>query len=411
MINDQKFAIQANQLSKLFFKQKQKTFKEMLPALLGGKQVKESFWALKNINFKVQKGMTLGVIGANGSGKSTLLKIIAGVSYPTMGKIKVNGKIAPLIELGAGFHPELTGEENIFLNGSILGLKREVIKKKFQEIIDFAELHDFIDQPVKHYSSGMFLRLAFSVAIHSDPKILLVDEILAVGDEYFKEKCLRIIRQKQRENVSIVIVSHDLGLIETYCHKVLVLHQGQQIALDNPKLALYELQKINLGLEELKLKVEEKLVLEKIDKIKSDNKNRWGSKAIEISKVEFFDKHYNLRDTFDHQEAIIIRIHFINKKQLEKAVFGIEIFNISGIPIFGNHSKMDDIVFSIIDKTYIDFQFNPLPMKEGEYLISPAIASTDLKEQYDYLNQKFKIYIANKSKNLGLIDMEYQWKK
>lgn len=186
----------------------------------------EYFWALRDISFSLTKGETLGIIGSNGSGKSTILKLIAGVMFPDKGKTGVVGKIAPLIEVGAGFHPELSGRENIYLNGVILGLKREEIDNYFNSIVEFSGLGDFIDTPIKHYSSGMYMRLGFSIAIHTNPDILLVDEILAVGDEAFQKKCFLKIREFQRKKKTIIFVSHSLSLVGKYCRKVMLLNNG-----------------------------------------------------------------------------------------------------------------------------------------------------------------------------------------
>jgi len=226
-------AIKVDHVSKLFRKQNQRTFKELIPALFGGQKVVETFWALNDVDFEVKKGETLGIIGPNGSGKSTLLKLIAGVSQPTKGKVTVNGKIAPLIELGAGFHPELTGRENVYLNGVILGMTRKQIDAKFKEIVDFAELWEFIDQPVKHYSSGMYLRLAFAVAVHTDPDILLVDEILAVGDEKFQQKCFDRWLAMQKQGVTSILVSHDMNVVKSMSDRVLLVENGNQAYLGN----------------------------------------------------------------------------------------------------------------------------------------------------------------------------------
>lgn len=224
-------SITVQNVSKKFHRHKQYTLKEFLPAILGGKPTQTSFWALKDINFSIKKGESFGIIGANGSGKSTLLKLIAGVSEPTNGNIKIDGRIAPLIELGAGFHPELTGKENIFLNGIILGLKRKDIETKCNDIVNFSELNKFIDEPVKHYSSGMYLRLAYSVAIHTKPDILLVDEILAVGDETFQHKCLDKLRSLQKNGVTTIIISHDRAIIKKFTHTTLLLDHGKQVML------------------------------------------------------------------------------------------------------------------------------------------------------------------------------------
>lgn len=225
--------IKAENLSKQYNLSKQKTFKEFLPALFSGLQTKTKFNALSQINFEIEKGESLGILGKNGSGKSTLLKVIAGVTKPSDGRITVVGKVAPLIELGAGFHPELTGRENVYLNGSILGIKRKQMEKLYKDIVDFSELADFMDQPVKFYSSGMYMRLAFSVAVAEKPDILLVDEILAVGDFRFQQKCLDRIKKFQNQNSTLVLVTHNPDQIPLYCQKVLVLDHGKQIFFGN----------------------------------------------------------------------------------------------------------------------------------------------------------------------------------
>lgn len=232
MSNKEQLAISIKGVSKLFRLQKQRTFKELLPALAGGQKAVETFWALQDINLDIKKGETVGIIGPNGAGKSTLLKLMAGVTKPTKGEIKINGDIAPLIELGAGFHPELTGRENITLNGVILGMSKEQVAEKFKEIVDFAELWEFIDQPIKHYSSGMYLRLAFSVAVHTKPDILLIDEILAVGDASFQAKCFAKMEEFKKEGVTIILVSHALGQIQEFCSRAVYLDE-HEIIMDN----------------------------------------------------------------------------------------------------------------------------------------------------------------------------------
>ncbi|NCO88490.1 ABC transporter ATP-binding protein, partial [Candidatus Roizmanbacteria bacterium] len=187
----------------------------------------ERVHALKNLNFFIKKGEVVGIVGKNGAGKSTLLKLIAGVSAPTSGSLEIKEIVSPLIELGAGFHPELTGRENIFLNGVILGLKEDYIKKKFNEIVAFSEIARFIDTPIKYYSSGMYMRLAFSVAIFTDPKILLVDEILAVGDTAFQAKCLTKMNEFKDKGVTIIFVSHALETVRAFCTRVLYLKKGE----------------------------------------------------------------------------------------------------------------------------------------------------------------------------------------
>ena len=207
-------------------------------------QKQEDFWAIKDINIDIQKGESVGIIGVNGSGKSTVLKLIAGVLNPTAGQVKVLGRIGPLIELGAGFHPELSGRDNIYLNGTILGLSKKQIEEKFKEIVDFAELWDFIDTPVKHYSSGMYMRLGFSIAISVNPEILLVDEILAVGDIGFQKKCLEKMRDFHQQGVTTVIISHSLDLINSFCQKVYLLDSGQIRSKGPVKKVINDYQKL-----------------------------------------------------------------------------------------------------------------------------------------------------------------------
>lgn len=187
------------------------------------------FWALRDISFKVSRGEVLGIIGPNGAGKSTILKLLAGVTMPDLGEIRIHGRIAPLIELGAGFHPELTGRENVYLNGALLGLSRVEIDERYEDIVEFAELREFMETPVKHYSSGMFVRLGFSLAVHTDPDILLIDEVLSVGDEHFQRKCIRKFLEFRAAGKTIVVVSHDLGLVGGICTSMIFLARGELV--------------------------------------------------------------------------------------------------------------------------------------------------------------------------------------
>ena len=234
-------AIEIENLSRIYRKySEQHRFKTFKSAILKGDLFKslksdEKVMALDNISFKVEKGTTFGVIGENGSGKSTLLKVVSGISKPTSGRVLVNGKVSALIELGAGFHPEITGRENIYINGVMLGLSREEIDKKFNDIVRFAELEDFIDAPVKTYSSGMYMRLGFSIAINVNPDVLLVDEVLAVGDASFVPRCLERIDEFRRRKKTILFVSHDLITVEKICDRVAWLKNGKMKALGDPK--------------------------------------------------------------------------------------------------------------------------------------------------------------------------------
>jgi len=215
-------------VDKYFYLQHQKTIKELVAAIFHQKKTLERVHALKNVSFKIKKGETVGVIGKNGAGKSTLLKLMAGVSSPTTGSVRITGRISPLIELGAGFHPELSGKENIFLNGVILGMEEKFLIDKFQEIVDFSEIDmKFIYTPVKYYSSGMYMRLAFAVAIFTEPDILLVDEILAVGDTAFQAKCIKRMEEFKKEGVTTLFVSHSMESVKSFCDRVIYLKEGK----------------------------------------------------------------------------------------------------------------------------------------------------------------------------------------
>lgn len=226
------YSIVFEQIEKYYSFQHQKTLKELAQAIFREQKTLERIHALNNISFSIASGETVGIIGSNGAGKSTLLKLIAGVSKPTSGIMHIKGRVAPLIELGAGFHPELSGRENVYLNGVILGLSENKIRKSFDEIVAFSELEEkFIDMPVKHYSSGMYMRLAFSIAIFTDPEILLVDEILAVGDAAFQKKCFAKMEEFKRNKVSIIYVSHNTRQVQAFCNRVLYI-KGGRIAFD-----------------------------------------------------------------------------------------------------------------------------------------------------------------------------------
>lgn len=219
---------------------------------------KEEFWALKDVSFEVKQGDRLGIIGRNGAGKSTLLKILSRITEPTSGEITINGRIASLLEVGTGFHPELTGRENIFLNGAILGMGRTEIRKKFDEIVAFAEIEKFLDTPVKRYSSGMYVRLAFAVAAHLEPEILIVDEVLAVGDSAFQKKCLGKMEHVSREGRTILFVSHNMGIVQTLCNRGILLHKGEVASDDtSTNVVAYHLRLLeNLSSQDLQKRTE-----------------------------------------------------------------------------------------------------------------------------------------------------------
>lgn len=228
-------AIVFKNVTKSFFKQEDRTFKELLPNLIFGKSWANNFTALKDVSFEIKKGETVGIIGKNGSGKSTMLKLIAGVTSPSKGRVEIHGKVAPLIELGAGFHHELSGLENIYLNAALLGMHKKEIELVIEDIIDFSELRDFINVPVKRYSSGMYMRLGFAIAINITAPILLIDEVLSVGDAAFQKKCMDYFRQvKKTQEKTIVYVSHSEESVKELCDRVILLSKGEVIDDGDP---------------------------------------------------------------------------------------------------------------------------------------------------------------------------------
>src|SRR6188474_2431425 len=289
-------------------------FATLKSALLGGSLIRdlnpdETFSAIRDLTVEVPCGRTLGVIGRNGSGKSTLLKLVAGITKPTSGEVRVNGRISALIELGAGFHPEISGRENVFINGIMLGLSKREVARRFDEIVEFAELKDFIDAPVKTYSSGMYMRLGFAVAIHVDPDVLLVDEVLAVGDEGFTHKCLDKFSEFKRRGKTILLVTHSLGLVERFCDDAVWLDHGEKMAQGDPKrvidaylLDVESAEEGYLAKEDAKAKEDvaaepapnadesEAAELNGPQNMFQANEGRWGSGDISITSVTLRDK-------------------------------------------------------------------------------------------------------------------------
>ncbi|WP_353930080.1 ABC transporter ATP-binding protein [Okeanomitos corallinicola TIOX110] len=281
-----------------------------LGSLINPKAVKENpnleeFWALKDLFFDIKQGDRVGIIGRNGAGKSTLLKILSRITEPTEGRINIKGRVASLLEVGTGFHPELTGRENIYLNGAILGMSKAEIKRKFDEIVDFSEVEKFLDTPVKHYSSGMYVRLAFAVAAHLEPEILVVDEVLAVGDAAFQKKCLGKMENVASEGRTILFVSHNIGAVRALCNQGIVLNAGTIIKQGNAEDCISEyLAKVANN------QAESGETIWDID-------DAPGSENFRLSKVAIFSNSGEIRSSFSAQEEIIIHIHYQLFKNIE----------------------------------------------------------------------------------------------
>lgn len=245
-----------------------KKLTEAVSSFISGEKEKE-FWALKGVNLKINEGETVGIIGPNGSGKSTLLKILAGVTQPTKGAISTNGRVASLLELGTGFHHELSGRENIYLYGSVLGINTSEVRKNFDSIVSFSGVEKFIDTPIKHYSSGMYVRLAFSIAVHLNAEILLIDEVLSVGDLYFQQKAQEKIREKQKKGTTIIIVSHDLRTIEDFCDRIVVFESGRMVRESKTSKALNSyIEQVTRQISTLKCRINKVAIEAEVHKLK-----------------------------------------------------------------------------------------------------------------------------------------------
>ncbi len=386
------------------------------------------FYALRGVTFNVEKGKTVGIIGSNGSGKSTLLKIIAGILKPTAGTVKVRGKLSALIELGAGFHPEISGRENIFINGIMLGLSKKEIKEKFDEIVDFAELREFIDNPVKTYSSGMYMRLGFSVAINVNPDVLLIDEVLAVGDQSFVHKCLDKIYGFKRAGKTIVFVSHNMDAVASLCDEAVWLNEGIVMERGEPRRVidsylLYVAKKeeekfkkqhtqiqrsINV-IESSQLKNTKKLSVEQLQSSTTEFSKRWGSMEVEIVKVEILDKNNNAKNIFQTGDKVKIKIHFKCKKRVKEPVFGIGIYLGDGTWCYGSNTYIERIkIKEIKDEGWVEVAFNSLNLVPGDYYIDVAVHAKN-GYPYDYHSRLYKIGFRSNINDYGIYRPSHTW--
>jgi len=374
--------------------------------LFGDLQLSERFEALRGVSFDVKSGKTLGIIGENGSGKSTMLKILAGISKPTSGSVVTKGRISALIELGAGFHPEISGRENIFINGVILGLTRKEIQEKYAEIVQFAELEDFIDHPVKGYSSGMFMRLGFSIAINVNPDILLIDEVLAVGDASFVPKCLDKINEFRRHGKTIIFVSHDLSTVERICDEVIWLKKGQVEMSGYPKRV------VDAYLEYVGKKDEKKSLAQHGEEEKNTGQElekRWGSREIEISNVRMFDGQNKEKYIFQADEPLIIEFDVQAAGSENDFVFGIGIYNSEGIFCYGSNTLIDDFsARSISGRGKVLLAIPALGLINGTYFLDVAVHKRD-GYPFDYHHFQYTFRVTSSYRDVGVTRIAHRW--
>jgi ABC-2 type transport system ATP-binding protein len=379
-----------------------------------GKIPYEDVWALKNIDLEISQGETIGLLGPNGSGKSTLLKCIAGILQPTTGEVRTVGRLAALLELGAGFHPDLSGRENVFLNASLLGLNRRYVEQKFDEIVDFAELKHAIDQQVKYYSSGMYVRLGFAVAVNMDPEILLVDEVLAVGDELFQRKCLDRVRQFQHEGRTIIFVTHGADLVRQICDRAAVLDQGEMVALGSPGEAVRAYREhllrresysdVDLGSESSAMEMAPS-VGQAVNSEQSHEAKR--NLKVRIRGVSF---EYPGSDTTPYLvsgQPLTIRIAYEALETIDDLVCGLAIYDDKGWVLFGWNTTILDIDFgSIMGEGEIAFSIAEVPLLDGTYPVTIGMHSHDEATVYDWSEQRHSFEVMSPSRLPGVMQLD-----
>jgi lipopolysaccharide transport system ATP-binding protein len=413
-------------------------FATLKSALLRGSLIRdlkpdETFTAVNDVSFTVPAGRTLGVIGRNGSGKSTMLKLVAGITKPTSGSVTVNGRISALIELGAGFHPEISGRENVFINGIMLGLSKREVAKRFDEIVEFAELKDFIDAPVKTYSSGMYMRLGFAVAIHVDPDVLLVDEVLAVGDEGFTHKCLDKFAEFKRRGKTILLVTHALSMVERFCDDALWLDRGEKKGIGDPKrmvdayvtaVEISEEQHLAAG----DAKAQESSAVVSPDEAASavlpDHpiesaaapsnmflaaEGRWGSREVEITDVALSSPDSERGHVFQSGHPLDVRIRMRAPVPIEDFVVGVGLFNAEGVCCYGTNTHLENYTSQRHQgDAEVTFRIESLDLIEGTYKVDVAVHKLD-GYPYDYHRLLYTFRVKSRTKDVGIYRPPHQW--
>jgi ABC-type polysaccharide/polyol phosphate transport system ATPase subunit len=400
----------------------------------------EEFKALDEVSFEVKKGEFFGIIGRNGSGKSTLLKVLAGIYQPdkvhhvgskntTVGKVHVNGLISPFLELGIGFNPELSGRDNVYLNATVLGLTKKQIDAKFDDIVRFSELERFIDQKLKNYSSGMQVRLAFSVSIHANRDILLMDEVLAVGDSNFQSKCLEEFAKYRDLGRTVILVTHDIAVVQRYCDRAMLLRSGKIEMIGDPQKVGSEYIEQNMSDEERRIRNEEKFRrqeeelkqkhLSKQQQSEAEQKRRQEEKELEereksrvakITKVEFRDKDGEVKNVFRTGDDMSIRVYF-NVRDADKILnLGLAIHSQDAQYIFGINTFMDEVnKEKYIRLGYFQINLFNLPLKNNTYYIKAAIHGDNAVTFYDLLEKSDEFKFVSKRKSHGFTEIDYKW--
>lgn len=425
-------AIIVNNITKSFkvYPDKGNTFKERV--LFRKRNRFELREVLKGISFEVKKGEAIGLIGANGCGKSTTLKLLTRIMYPDSGSIEMFGRVSSLIELGAGFHGDMSGRENIYINASIFGLTKKEIDERVDDIIAFSELGAFIDNPVRTYSSGMYMRLAFSVAINVDADILMIDEILAVGDQGFQNKCFNKLREIKASGTTIVIVSHSLGQIEQICDRSMWIHEGKVRAEGVPKEVHMKYLEF-MGEERERIACEEEIRLrskrgstilenesakasEEVTNADGDSEEelkdterRWGNRFVRIREVRLLDGNGKKKHCFKTGENMRVEVDYRVVKPVEDAVFGIGIFRTDGVWVYGINTRIDHMdKFDIREDGTYAINLNNVPLLSGDYILDVSI-EYGAALPVDYYKDVWRFQMMTPTEDVGVCKIEHDW--
>ena len=366
--------------------------------------------ALRDVSFAVDRGEAFGIIGRNGSGKSTLLKLISGILKPTSGTVSVNGRIAALIELGAGFHPEITGRENIYINGIMLGLTRREIEQRFDKIVEFSGISDFLDQPVKTYSSGMYVRLGFAVAVHVDPDILIIDEVLSVGDEEFSAKCVAKIQEMKYRGVTLIFVTHQLDQVRTLCDRALWLDHGMLEAIGDPmRVVDAYLQEVSGGAASVSPpEIEDAVVEEK--KPSEADEERWGSGEILIKHVSLTDHESRELVAVGAGTPVVFDLDVEVRVAQDDFVFGVGIYHADGTLVYGTNTDVEGYVPEQIEgKVRVRFVIASLDLVAGTYRVDVAVHTRNGRA-FDYRRNVLRIVVGSRVHDTGVYRPKHEWR-
>ena len=409
------FAINIEHISKVYklYRGRADRLKDALH--LTRRQTYQDYYALSDVNFTVQKGETVGLIGTNGAGKSTLLKIVTGVLTPSGGQVEVNGRISALLELGAGFNNEYTGLENIYFNGTLLGYTREQMEERVPRIIEFAGIGDYINQPVKTYSSGMFARLAFAMAINVEPDILIVDEALSVGDIYFQSKCFKKMDEIKKNGTTVLLVTHDMSSVVKYCDRVVVLNHGKVVKEGNPKEMVDIYKKILVNqYDENKTGNAQKLSVGKdtwMSRLRLNNENvLYGSGKARIVDFGLFDENGNITGLILKKSIFTIKMKVEFMEDVEYPIFAFTVKNVRGAEVTGTNTMFERLEVSLArtgEIYVVTFQQKAL-LQGGEYLLSFGCTGYENAEftAYDRLYDVVNLTIVSEQDTVGVFDMD-----